>query len=35
MARTAGMATPELAQVFDLVPRTADFEVLPDSLWPR
>jgi acyl-CoA thioester hydrolase len=33
--RKPALPTPELAQVFALVPRTADFEVLPDSLRPR
>ncbi len=31
--RTPALPSPELLQVFNLIPRTADFQVLPDSLW--
>jgi len=34
-ARRPALPPAELAQVFDLIPRTADFEVLPDSTRPR
>ncbi len=33
--RKPALPTAELARVFDLVPRTPDFEVLPDSMRPR
>jgi len=34
-ARKAALPPPELAQVFSLIPRAADFEVLPDSMRSR
>lgn len=34
-ARKAALPPPELAQVFSLIPRAADFEVLPDSVRSR
>jgi acyl-CoA thioester hydrolase len=31
--RKPAVPSPELLQVFGLIPRTSDFEALPDSLW--